>query len=108
MHYRHCELLFGDVAMSSSGASETSDCSDQCQWEVLDILAQRTTAKGDAEFLVMWKPTWTLKSQLAKGPVVEQWMKTPLRAQAVRLRECDVPSDASPTPAPVSHGKRQR
>ena len=94
--------------MSSSSASSTSDGGDQFRWEVLDILAQRTTRQGDAEFLVLWKPSWILKSQLAKGPVVDQWKQTPLRAQAVRLRACDVPIDASSEPASDTLGKRPR
>jgi hypothetical protein len=104
----HCSLLFDVIAMSSSSASSTSEGGDQFHWEVLDILAQRTTPQGDAEFLVMWKPSWVLKSQLAKGPVVDQWKQTPLRAQAVRLRASDVPIDSTPKSASDTQGKRQR
>jgi hypothetical protein len=54
---------------SSSGSSHRSEC----VWEVLDIVAERTSLTGENELLVMWKPTWVPTSNVADGDILERF-----------------------------------
>jgi hypothetical protein len=54
-------------------------------WEVIDILAEREDAQGNREVLVVWKPSWIPKTQLALGPVAETWGMTTKKQEGVLL-----------------------
>jgi hypothetical protein len=44
------------------------------EWEVQDILAARTSATGDDEMLVVWKPSWAPVSNIKDGPAIRRFM----------------------------------
>lgn len=58
-----------DPSSSSSRSSHQSECT----WEVLDIVAERTSLTGENELLVMWKPTWVPTSNVADGDILEHF-----------------------------------
>ncbi len=43
------------------------------EWEVQDILAARTSATGDDEMLVVWKPSWTPVGNIKDGPALRSF-----------------------------------
>jgi hypothetical protein len=56
---------------TSACTSSTSSSDDEGGWEVLEILAERTTTSGENEFLVVWKPTWHPGSKIDNdGPAM--------------------------------------
>ena len=56
-----------------ASVSSESDSSDY-QWEISEILAERTSVRGENEVLVVWKSCWIGKSQLkSHGPVELAW-----------------------------------
>ena len=56
---------------TSACTSSTSSSDDEGGWEVLEILAERTTTSGENEFLVVWKPTWHPGSKIENdGPAM--------------------------------------
>ena len=70
--------------MTSVSTSDSD--ADAYDWEVQDILAERTT-KGSRELLVMWKPTWVALEQLdSDGPVYQAWRGTPKMAKTILIR----------------------
>ena len=44
------------------------------QWDMLDICAERTTAAGVKQVLVIWRPTWEPVDQVSTGAVWENWI----------------------------------
>jgi|688.fasta_scaffold674059_1 hypothetical protein len=59
-----------------ASVSSESDSSDY-QWEISEILAERTSVRGENEVLVVWKSCWIGKSQLkSHGPVEMAWKAT--------------------------------
>jgi hypothetical protein len=44
------------------------------EWVMLDICAERTTAAGVKEVLVVWKPTWEPVDFVNTGAVWENWL----------------------------------
>lgn len=59
-----------------SSVSSESDSSDY-QWEISEILAERTSVRGENEVLVVWKTCWIGKSHLkSNGPVEMAWKAT--------------------------------
>jgi len=70
--------------MSSDNTSDSE--ADTYNWEVQDILAERTV-KGSREFLVMWKPTWVALDQMdSDGPVYQAWRCTPKMVKTILIR----------------------
>ena len=58
-------------------ASDSSDSDADYQWEISEILAERTSVRGENEVLVVWKSCWIGKSQLkSQGPVEMAWKAT--------------------------------
>jgi hypothetical protein len=43
------------------------------EWEVQDILAARTSATGDDEMLVVWKPSWAPVGNIKDGPAIRRF-----------------------------------
>ena len=43
------------------------------EWEVQDILAARTSATGDDEMLVVWKPCWAPVCNIKDGPAIRRF-----------------------------------
>jgi hypothetical protein len=44
------------------------------QWDMLDICAERTTAAGVKQVLVIWRPTWEPVDQVSAGAVWDNWI----------------------------------
>ena len=59
--------------MSSSEAGSEA-LSEAPLWDVLEILAERTSATGGNEVLVVWKPCWIPMLNVKEGDVKEAWM----------------------------------
>ena len=64
-----------------SGSQAASDCgseaSDQSPlWDVQEILAERSSATGANEVLVVWKPCWIPLANVQAGYVKEAWEQT--------------------------------
>lgn len=69
-------------------------------WEVIDILAERTSA-GVKELLVVWKPEWIAKCQMDQsGPAMQKWKSSALEQYSVKL-PVEVVSDAESSDADV-------
>ena len=65
------------VKLSSGDTSTT--------WEVIDILAERTS-EGVKELLVVWKPEWIAKCQMDQsGPAMQKWQTSVLEKHVVKL-----------------------
>ncbi len=64
-----------------SGSQTASYCgsaaSDQTPlWDVQEILAERSSATGANEVLVVWKPCWIPMANVQEGYVKEAWEQT--------------------------------
>jgi hypothetical protein len=60
-----------DASISSEASSFTPDGWD---WEVQEILAERTSATGGNELLVVWKTNWVPKNTVkTDGPIMERF-----------------------------------
>jgi hypothetical protein len=44
------------------------------QWDMLDICAERTTAAGVKQVLVIWRPTWEPVDQVSAGAIWDNWI----------------------------------
>jgi hypothetical protein len=74
--------------MSSSSEHHSNASADA--WEVIDVLAERKNSSGSKELLVVWKPTWILKSQMDQaGPSMQKWRKTALQGIIVKVPDED-------------------
>lgn len=70
----------------SSADVKSSSADSATNWEVIDILAERTTSAGIRELLVVWKPEWIAKSQIDRsGPVMKRWAASTLEKHIVKL-----------------------
>lgn len=70
--------IYGVIASSDSSPSPSSASSDGKRWEVVDILAERSTVAGENEFFVMWKPSWVPASDFScPSDCWQRWDKTP-------------------------------
>lgn len=86
--------------MTSANSSDSDP--DAYNWEVLDILAERTV-NGDREVLVIWKPTWIAVNQLdPDGPVYQAWHGTPKMTKAILIRYEGTVSHALPRGTPIT------
>ena len=66
------------AATSNSSPATSSTSSDGKRWEVVDIIAERTTVDGVNEFLVVWKPSWVPASDFScPEHFWRRWKKTP-------------------------------
>ena len=64
--------------MSSASSSVSSVADNEFNWEVSEIIAERTSVTGENEVLVIWKSSWIPVSQLHEaGPVVRRWAQVP-------------------------------
>ena len=54
---------------SKSSPSSPSPPSSAILWDVQDILAERRTLNGNSEVLVVWKPSWIPKENIADGQI---------------------------------------
>jgi hypothetical protein len=59
--------------MSSSEAGSEA-FSEAPLWDVQEILAERTSATGGNEVLVVWKPGWIPMLNVKEGDVKKAWM----------------------------------
>ena len=63
--------------MTSAAEPSTATHHDSnAEWEVQDILAARTSATGDDEVLVVWKPCWTPVACVKDGPGIRRYQNT--------------------------------
>ena len=70
--------IYGVIASSDSSPSPSSASSDGKRWEVVDILAERSTVAGVNEFFVMWKPSWVPASDFScPSHFWQRWDKSP-------------------------------
>ena len=96
-------------ATKTDSSSDFSDADDD--WEVLDILAERTVrGGGENQLLVVWKPTWTPASKVREGQVLWQWQANakyiPSNGQFVRLPFAILSeSEKHPVHCPVTSSK---
>ena len=66
------------AATSDSSPATSSTSSDEKRWEVVDIIAERTTVDGVNEFLVVWKPSWVPASDFScPEHFWRRWDETP-------------------------------
>ena len=65
------------VSGNTSPLEQSSDAGGFV-WDVQEILAERVTARGDTELLVVWKTSWIPQSNMiADGPVLRAFMQIP-------------------------------
>jgi len=98
-------IFIADVVMSASisstSSSQASSDNDNAQWEVSEILAERTTVTNVNEVLVVWKTSWIPVSQLDRhGPVFASW-RSAHKWRSYRLRPSDIQVSL-----PCEHGSR--
>jgi len=83
--FQHFEIRNDDrkhsSAITMSGSQAASDCgseaSDQSPlWDVQEILAERSSATGANEVLVVWKTCWIPLANVQAGYVKEAWEQT--------------------------------
>ncbi len=72
-----------------SGSTATAESE---QWEVLQILAERSSATGGNEVLVVWKAEWIPVDNLRKsGPVYKAWRHTPKWTSSAMTMQVKLP-----------------
>ena len=57
--------------------SSPSPSSSAILWEVQDILAERRSLNGSSEVLVVWKPSWISKDNVADGQIWLNFVQAP-------------------------------
>jgi hypothetical protein len=63
-----CSMSEAHRCHTSASSSESSPTPSNA-WTVQDIIAERKSLNGDKELLVIWKPSWIPKENMADGPV---------------------------------------
>lgn len=91
-------------AMSSSQSQSVSDASSEASsfaadgwdWEVQEVLAERTSVTGGNELLVVWKTNWVPKHTVhTNGPIMKRFRDAP---------KCKFLSAAGDISVAVEHG----
>ncbi len=75
---RYINSMTQSLTDSSSEISTSSSRPDGFEWEVQDILAERTSILGGQELLVVWKTCWVPKDTVQiNGPIMTQFRRAP-------------------------------
>ena len=62
--------------MSNQSEPPSSATRCGCFWDIQEILAERTSTRGEKELLIVWKTSWIPKEQMiANGPVMRRYME---------------------------------
>jgi hypothetical protein len=73
--------------VNSSTSAETS-----AQWEVQSILAERSSATGGNEVLVVWQPEWIPTANIQKsGSAWKAWKRTPKWTASAMMMQVMLP-----------------
>jgi hypothetical protein len=79
------DILPTTMNSSASSAHVKLSSDTSTTWEVIDILAERTSA-GVKELLVVWTPEWIAKCQMDQsGPAMQKWKTSGLEKHIVKL-----------------------
>ena len=71
-------IMSANMNDSSSTSLSVSQQLEGSLWDVQDILAERRTANGESEVLVLWKPSWIPKDNMqSDGPVMRRFRQSP-------------------------------
>lgn len=78
----------GNASPSNSHASSSTT---DTVWAVQDILAERTSATGGNEVLVVWKPEWIPLTNVKPGDVLDAWHAAPKWSSAAMMMKVMLP-----------------
>ena len=77
--------------ITSPSNSHASSSTTDTVWAVQDILAERTSATGGNEVLVVWKPEWIPLANVKPGDVLDAWQAAPKWSSAAMMMKVMLP-----------------